>query len=185
MSKTERWNSNVRTPLFSDEELDKARHHKKRKVKSELALQPRLIEDPGIPNKLLEVDAVFDPEIKLAQLHDELQDRFKWNQNEMVGEDIKYKRDKLRKRIGLPVVRGKDPHVNDSFYKFLVTRIYKFDTFGIFQEYDRVLDGVPEKLNLKINKISNLVNELLDGGLNMRERFEKYHEFVNEHKEES
>ena len=90
---------------------------------------------------------------------------------------------KLRNDIGLPIARGKDPHVNDSFYKFLVRRVVHYDTFNIFNEYDRVLDEIPQELGAKINEVKGSINILLHGGLNMREKFKKYHEFADEFRE--
>jgi hypothetical protein len=94
------------------------------------------------------------------------------------------KRTELRKRIGLPVARGKDPHVNDNFYKFLVKKVYTFDEFGIFEEYDRVLDKMPPELDGKINQVAGLINELLNTGLNRQERSKKFWQFDREYHQE-
>jgi hypothetical protein len=86
----------------------------------------------------------------------------------------------LREKIGLPIARGKDPHVENSFYKFLVRQIYFYDKFRIFNEYDRVSGEVPAELALRIEAVRCLIDELLNKGLNMRKRYEEYDNFVRE-----
>lgn len=103
--------------------------------------------------------------------------------NTPITEEIKAKKIELRDRIGLPIARGKDPHVNDRFYIFLVKRICTFDTFGIFMEYDRVLDKVPPELDLKIKQVGRLVDELLNKGLNRPQRFGKFNQFVKDYQQ--
>jgi hypothetical protein len=65
-------------------------------------------------------ESIMDPERRLARLHGDLQNPFKWNKNVLIAKEVQRKKAKLRILIGLPVVRGKDEHVNDRFYKFLV-----------------------------------------------------------------
>ena len=120
---------------------------------------------------------IFDPEEKLAKLHYEIQNPFRWGES-IMAEDIRHKRHELRNKIGLPVARGKDPHVKDKFYKFLVWRVVKEDSFGIFNEYDRAVGEIPEELDLKINRVADLVHELLECNLNWRGKCQKYHEFA-------
>lgn len=142
---------------------------------SEHAQQPRLWEEA--PST--------DPERNLVKLYRDADNRYFSRKNSLISKEVKIKREELRNRIGLPVARGKDPHVNDDFYKFLVRRVYSFDTFGIFREYDRAIDGVPEDLNLKINQISGLIDELLNKGLNRPQRFNRYYQFDREYREKN
>lgn len=144
-------------------------------AKKESVLQPGLW-----PNEPISVD----PDKRLYRLGAELNSRYyRYLKNTPITEEIKAKKLELRSRIGLPIVRGKDPHVNDRFYKFLVKKIYTFDTFGIFMEYDRVLDRVPPGLDLKIKQVGGLVDELLNKGLNRPQRFEKFNQFVKDYQQ--
>jgi len=165
-----------RIPLYTSDEIKKAkRHGRHKKITSEISLQPRLWAEPQLEDPIPTiVDAVFDPEKKIKSKQ----------RNELITEEIEMKKRELREMIGLPVARGKDPHVNDDFYKYLVRRIYHFDVFHIFKEYDRVLDEVPKDLSSKINQVRDLISELLNGGLNMGERYGEYHKFIEEHEEE-
>jgi len=96
-------------------------------------------------------------------------------------QEIRKKQTDLRNLIGLPVARGKDPHINDDFYKFLVRSIYKRDIFGIFMEYDRVLGEIPEELNDRINQVKELINELLNTSLNKQQRYKAFNQFSQEY----
>jgi hypothetical protein len=134
-------------------------------------------------NLALQPDFWPDPERNLVRLHKKSNSRYSRRENDIINEEVKFKRKELRGRIGLPVARGKNPHVNDDFYKFLVRRICVYDTFGIFVEYDRVISEVPEELDSKINKVAGLVDELLNKGLNRPQRFNRYYQFVREYQE--
>jgi hypothetical protein len=125
-----------------------------------------------------------DPLKKLFEFGNTLEKPiYKRGKNDVINEEIKTKKLKLRNDIGLPIARGKDPHVNDSFYKFLVRRVVHNDVFGIFIEHDRVLDEPSEDLKTKIDEVKGLTNLLLDGSLNTREIYKKYHEFEEQFKE--
>jgi len=99
-------------------------------------------------------------------------------------EYINNKKKELRDIIGLPVARGKDAHVKDRFYKFLVKRIYTYDTFGIFNEYSHNFGTNSDELNSKINLVKGLVNEVLNTGLNYPEKFKHYDKFRQNFKEQ-
>lgn len=165
-----------RIPLYTSDEIKKAKRHGRHKITNpEIFLQPRLWTEPQSEDLAPTIlDAVFDSE---KNIHGK-------QRNELITEEIEMKKRELRGRIGLPIARGKDPHVNDDFYKYLVRRIYHFDVFHIFKEYDRVLGEVPEGLSSKINQVKGLIDELLNGGLNTKEKYERYHEFVGDHEEE-
>lgn len=126
----------------------------------------------------------LDPEKKLHQLGTQLNSRYYHYLKETpIIDEIKAKRSQLRKLIGLPIVRGNNPHVNDRFYKYLVKKIYKFDTFGIFREYDRVLNEVSPELDLKIKQVGGLIDELLNRDLNRSQKYEKFNHFVNDYQQ--
>lgn len=149
----------------------------------EHALQPALWEEPSLQeNNTVETR---DPERKLVKLHRDADNRYLNGKNSLIDGEVRAKMEALRNRIGLPVARGKDPHVNDYFYKFLVSRIYTDDRFGIFREYGHAIDGVPEELDLKINQISGLIDELLNKGLNRPQRSNRFYQFDGEYREKN
>lgn len=76
-------------------------------------------------------------------------------------EEFKIKRQELRNTIGLPVARGKSPYVNNSLYKYLVKQIYKYDKFGIFNDYLLPLP-VDDNLQTRINQVTRLIKTMLD-----------------------
>lgn len=144
-------------------------------------LQPGLWEEPSLEkNSIVETR---DPERNLVKLYKDADNRYFNGKNSLISKEVRIKREELRNRIGLPVARGKDPHINDDFYKFLVRRVFFFDTFGIFREYDRAIDGVPAELDLKINEVSGLIDDLLNKGLNRPQRFNRFHQFDREYRE--
>lgn len=172
-------------PLYSPDEIKKLAKHKRHiKGKIEFVSQPGLWQDEPISNnQTYGFKNTIDPERKLIEVGKNLDNRFKSHKNTPITEEIKHKKLELRNNIGLPVARGKNPHINDDFYKFLVKGVYTFDTFGIFREYDRVLDEVPPELDLQINQVKGLVDELLNKGLNRPQRFRKFNQFVQEYRD--
>ena len=171
-----------RIPLYTEGELAKAkRHGGRRSVSTERALQPDLFESPVQSGEPIEIGTILDPERKLARLHSELQNRFSWNSNRLIAEETLIRKNELKDLIGLPIQRGKDPHINDDYYKLLVKKIADRDVFGIFHEFDRVLTEVPPELDMKINQVKGLVGELLNPGLNLRERYRRLDEFTEEY----
>jgi len=172
-------------PLFTSNELQNATLHKHpKKRKPNHALPEPFWPYVPVGTKRVEIELMADPERNLHNLEKQMNNRFDPHLDTPMDMESKKKINELREEIGLPVVRGKDAHVNDDFYKYLVRRIYFFDVFHIFGEYDRVLGQIPEDLSFKIDQVKNLINTLLNGGLNIKERYEKYHEFVEEHMEE-
>ena len=77
-----------------------------------------------------------------------------------LNEEFKIKKQELRNIIGLPVARGKSPHVNDSLYKYLVKQIYKHDKFGIFHDYLLPIP-VDKNLQIRINQVTELIDNML------------------------
>lgn len=120
---------------------------------------------------------VIDPERKLARLHRESAHPQWRDRYSPVVEETKYLKTKLRNTIGLPIVRGKDPHVGDRFYKFLVRGIVRYDAFRIFADYDGLEYDEPTEIDARINQVKALVNETLNSGFGLNEKFRKYHEF--------
>jgi len=168
-------------PLYTDEELAKAkRHRRKKKTLFEKAFQPGLFKDAVQDSEIVGIETILDPEKGLARLHSELQGSFSWNKNSLIAKEVQQKKMELRDIIGLPVARGKDIHINDDFYKFLVRRVVKFDTFGVFGEFDRMITEIHPELNLKINQVKGIIGELLNDGLNLRERHQRFNQFTEE-----
>lgn len=175
----------IKTPLYSKEDLRNAKRHRRKRKPTEPGLQPRLWEEPKV-----EKDNQFGPEKVLDPMRGffrevgKIEKRHFGSDNSIIDQETKKKRMELRDIIGLPVARGKDPHVNDGFYKYLVRRIYVWDVFGIFHEYDRVTGDIPESLNEKIQDVKEMLGEVLDPNLGVGARYKKFCEFVDEHKEE-
>lgn len=169
--------------LFTSEELAKAKRHRKhQKGESQIVFQSELWLDHSSKKKsTMNPGTVLDPERKLVRIHGEMQNRFSWDTNSLIKKEVQQKKLELRDLIGLPVQRGKDPHVNDDYYKFLVRKIVTFDAFGILNEFDRVLTAIPPELDTKINQVKELVDELLNNGLNLRQRHERLNEFIIEY----
>ena len=172
-----------RIPLYTSEELQKAKGHRKhRKIQGEMFSQPGLWEEIT-PQKSpeLELDNLNDPERKLTKLYESSSRRFNQDYKKLLGKEVQDRKNELRNKIGLPIARGKDLHINDDFYKFLVRRVCTFDTFKIFNEYDRATDRISPDLNLKIGQVKGLVDELLYQGVNRHERFERFDQFKEEY----
>lgn len=178
-----------KVPLFSPEVIDSLPKHKRHKrSKNENASQPSLWQnEPKIniesdSGMVFGLENVIDPERKLFEVGMSLDSPFfEYYKNSPIIEEIKKKKMELRNQIGLPIARGKDPHVNDKFYQFLVRRICNQDTFGIFIEYDRVMGEIPEELNLKIKEVEGLIDELLNKNLNRKQRFSTFNQFIKEY----
>lgn len=168
-------------PLFTSEDLSRAKKKKKRKPKREYAFQLTLL-----PLKLSKVegspglDNVRDPEAKIFQTGKKLGSRSTYVRRPVFSEDIRKKNLKLRGMIGLPIARGKNPHVGDPLYKFLVKRICDHDVFGIFAEYDRVITDIPKDLELKIKEVRKLIDDLLNNNLNRFQFYKLFDEFSEE-----
>jgi hypothetical protein len=120
---------------------------------------------------------VFDSEAKIVELHKKFQSNHPYARNEVMNEEICFKRNQLREMIGLPIVRGKDSHIKDTFYKYLVKHVVGEDEFGIFNEYDRVIYGVPDDLEEKIGQVREFIGGVVDSDLNLREKYRSYREF--------
>lgn len=159
-------------PLFTEEELSKARKHKRRKIsKDEIYIQERLFEDTS-KNNLVSVE----PKNDIDNMHQLFQSNYKNESNKLIGKDIQDRKNKLRELIGLPKIRKQD-----EFYKFLVRKIVKYDGLEIFSEYDRELIGISPELETKINTIRNFINKLLTAELSLREKYQKFNLFSEEY----
>jgi hypothetical protein len=168
-------------PLFTHEELQNAkRHRKRRKETAQPALQPPLFDlslstfeqDPSDiegTNQEREMDKIFGS----------LEGRFR--RGRIIREEVKQKKQELREKIDLPPARGKNPHVGDRFYKFLVRGIVTSDRLGIFNEYDRAIGGVTPELSAKINEVKAFVEQVQNSGYAQKEKYKKYYQFVEEY----
>jgi len=173
-------------PLFTEDELANAKGHKKKRKKAvEGARQLSFLQNEVRDDLTSELEKMIDPEKGLNKLHRESQSRFEWNKNSLIIEEIKRKKLELRELIGLPVARGKNKYVKNDFYKYLVKRIVTFDTFGIFNEFDRAITETPSVLDLKINEVKKLVNTLLHGELNFRDRYQAFNRFSEEYRKKN
>lgn len=172
-------------PLYSPDQIQKLTKNKRHiKGKINSTFQPRLWQDEPISNnEAVGFTNTIDPEKKLFQLGRDLDNRFYSHKVTPITEEIKHKRLELRNIIGLPIPRGNNPHINDNYYQKLVRKVCKFDMFGIFREYDRVLDKVPEELDLKIKQVGGLIDRLLNKGLNEPQRFKEFNQFVQEYQD--
>jgi len=169
-----------RTSLFPKEVIDNLSKRKKKRKPEERLFQPSLWPED---EKETELIGGLEPRDKVMEVGKDLNSRFS-RKNKLITEEIMYKKNMLRNEIGLPIVRGKDPHVKDMFYKFLVKRICTRDIFGIFAGNDRVWVERDEKLNMKINEVKGLVDELLNNKtLSRQERFRRFNSFLEDFKD--
>jgi hypothetical protein len=168
-----------RTSLFPEEVIENISKRKKKRKQEERLFQPSLWTEDKKESELI---GGLEPRDMVMEVGKELNGRFTRN-NRLISEEIKYKKETLRNEIGLPIVRGKDPHVKDMFYKFLVNNICNWDRFGIFNENDRVWVERDEELNVKIGEVKGLVDELLnDKKISRQERFRRYKNFLDDYK---
>lgn len=176
--------TNTRVGLFSEKDLEKARNHKKsRKKHIEIAFQPLLFKEEGTSS--ICGGGCCDPEKNLALLHKEFERKTYFrNKNSIVEKEIKFNKQKLREEIGLPIVRGRDPRVKDKFYGFLVKNIVKFDSFGIFAEYDGMTHDEPNDLDRRIKQVRNFVGDVLSENLGTGKKYFRFHEFKNKYDDE-
>jgi len=173
-----------RIPLYTDEELENARKHKKhKKTRIEARFQPELfkVESSVVENTgMFDCQSSMDPGKQLARLHREFEKPlYLRNKNSLVNEDIRYLKLKLRNIIGLPIARGKDPHIGDRFYKFLVRRIIRNDVFRIFTEFNDYKYDEPTDLDARISQVKNYVSEALSSNVGLREKYMNYNEVVD------
>jgi hypothetical protein len=172
-----------RTSLFPSEVIEKMSKKKKKRKAEERGVQPSLWQESQIPqNGENEFESRIDPLDRVMEAGRKLNSRFGKSES-FFSEEIKNKKESLRNEIGLPIARGKDPHVKDYFYKFLVRKICTYDSFGIFGENNRTLTQRDEELNMKISEVKGLVGELLNNkSLGRQEKFGMYSQFSEEYK---
>ncbi len=98
--------------------------------------------------------------------------------------EFKIKRQELRNIIGLPVARGKSPYVNNSLYKYLVKQIYKYDKFGIFNDYLSPFP-VDKDLQTRINQVTRLIKTMLDDTVldTKRKKWNYYKQFSADYRQ--
>lgn len=173
-----------RIPLYTDKELENARKHRKhKKTKIETCFQPEFfeVESSVVENTgIFDHQSVIDPEKQLAKLHREFEEPlYMRNKNSLVNEDIRYLKLILRNIIGLPIARGKDPHVGDRFYKFLVRRIVRDDVFRIFTEFNDYKYNEPTDLDARISQVKDFISEALNNNAGLRGKYANYNKFVD------
>ncbi len=168
-----------RFPLFPEEELIKAKKHKKTKTTSNNPVynQSFLFEYPEENNVDIS-DVGLDPERNIGKMHQVMQKRFDYDRKQVIGAELRHKKDNLRELIGLPFVRGKkDVRANDPFYRFLVNRIIKKDTLGIVSEFTGSVAEFPTELEGKIEQIRNFVGTIVNSDLSQREKYRAFDRF--------
>ncbi len=165
-------------PLYTPEELEPASHHRPNKIIRQPGLQPSLF-----PVETTTSHYEIDPEKRMHTFGKSLDRRHTVRPRDVLTEEISHKKQELREMIGLPIARGKDPHVNDRMYQFLVRRVCSWDKFGIFNEYDRALDSqnLPEILITRIEQVKTFIGEFLNGKLNLRQQYNLYNEFLDQY----
>lgn len=184
--KTQMLEKGKKVPLYTSEELQKAKRHRKYdKVQREVFFQPGFWEEGSSQEEIKpELVNFQDSEKKLNKLRRFSSRHFNEDYRKILRKEVGDRKNELRNVIGLPIARGKNPHVNDDFYKFLVRRVCTFDTFEIFNEYDRAISKIPLDLDAKIGQVKGLVDELLNQGLGRRERFKRFDQFAEEYEKE-
>lgn len=167
----------VRKSMFTEAQLKKAKSHRKKKITSyEKAFQPLLFDDRIENVRTVESGMILDPERGIAQMH-EFQNRFSKYRKPYLSEEVRLKKNQLRNLVGLPIARGKDPHVNDPFYQTLVKDIFANDVFHIVTEFDSAIIGPSEELDQKINQIKRFVSEVDRPELGLKHKYEQFNQF--------
>ena len=192
----------AKVPLYTQEDLKKAKKHPTNK-RDEPASQPRLWKEaPAKPTgRVYAHDEVISPDRRLEKVNKTINLPYPPGKNSPVGKEDQYlsefcgkKREELRNRINLPVVRGNDPCVGNDFYKWLVKGVARYDDFGIFKEFletqKKALLGRPvseeetEELDLRINYIGEYLKKLQnDRNISVWKKRQEYRKFVNDYKE--
>jgi hypothetical protein len=146
-------------------------------TKKEIYSQPSLLPTEPVSN---------NTENRLYKLSKDLNGQYyRHKKDTPIIEEIRHKRQELREKIGLTREEKKKAEVDPRLNKFLETRVCKKDIFHLFNEYDRVIIGeIPEELNLKINAVKDLIERLLYGKSYIFEKFNEFHKFEDEHREE-
>jgi len=165
--------SGQKTPLFADFNPSSKKRIRRNK-KTNTALQPPLwTPEPSSPPKTNS----FTPENKIETVGKNLGGRYTHNKDPFIGRDIQQKKVTLRKEIGLPVARN-----TGKLYKFLVRMVYTQDVFGIFSQYDRVIDDTPQELSQKIQQVKELIDTVLnDDNLSQNQRYATFNQFLKDH----
>lgn len=143
--------SGYKPPLYSQEQIKKMKKLRKRRKRSARASQlPLWQAEQVLDGQTSETGSVFDPEAKLHGFGRVLDTPYyRYIKHTPITAEIRKKRKDLRMMIGLPEARGKNPHVKDPRYQYLVEKVVKMDKFRIFREFDRVLDEIPEELRVQ------------------------------------
>ncbi len=173
-----------KNPLYTSTELKKHRNSKKTVKDGEYFVQPDLFQNRQSGEYQSRLKSEKDPEAMIMDVGRRLNDRFyRYHKEKEKIEDQKKKLE-LRDKIGLPIARRGTEYSNDSFYKFLVRRIVTWDMFHLFSDYIGIIGDTPEELEGRIEETRNLVNELLTGRLHKYQKFGKFNNFVDKHREE-
>ena len=166
-----RMDRGVKTGLFTEEQIKAIKKRRgPRKKKHVFVRQTNFLETVGEGSENACSDITYqdliDPERDIFMqgriYNDPRGASYKYSP---VNKEIKWKKDKLRGLIGLPVARGNDEHVNDKTYKMLVRRVCMNDEFGIFGEYDRAMGELPVELVSKIEEVEEIMSNVLGSDL--------------------
>jgi len=133
--------------------------------------------------KGMQLELVFDDSYdqKVMKVGKMLNGRLGGYKDKALRKEVRTMKNRLRNEIGLPIARRGSGHEKNKFYKFLVRRIVTWDMLHIFGEYVSVAGESSEDLNIGIAEVKNLVDELLNGDLNMSEKYFAFDAFVEKH----
>lgn len=138
------------------------------------AYQPSLFDTPQIRD--------FSQE-KIDKLGQQLNSPyFRHNQKNIIVEEVRHNRLELRKRIGLNFSKNKYPDIDPKFIGYLRKRIYRFDVFGIFEDYDHLYScEIPEGLNERIEQVTLLISDLLSPF--QKNRYKLLNKYIEDYQE--
>lgn len=107
---------------------------------------------------------------------------FRHNQKNIIVEEVRHNRLELRKRIGLNFTKNKYPDIDPKFIKYLRKRIYRFDAFGIFSDYDHLYSHeIPDGLSERIEQVTLLISDLLSPF--QKNRYKLLNKYIEDYQE--
>lgn len=126
-----------------------------------------------------------DLEEEVDKIGETVNSRYGGRWDDELKKEVEYKKNELRKIIGLPVAKRSSGNENNMFYRFLVRRVIAWDVFGIFGDYCSSTSGVTVDLESKIRQVTETLHVLLskDSGLNLREKFRYFDSFLQEYRQ--
>lgn len=172
-----------RIPLYSDEELKKAKRHRRIK-KGRFEIKPiPFWNDPGNNSTpVKQVEDEVDIEKEIFKFGKNIDSRFgKYSDNLLQEErrNVRRRKKELRDYIDLPVVKRGGDFVNDKFYNFLVKYVVRWDIFRIFDEYLNSTVDIREHPNEKVQTIKFVIDSLLNPQSEDYKNYQSFDSFVD------